>query len=84
MQESKCGANLNKNREKSTNYASCTSSWQYFIGLLRSYLLGVQDQIEKFNVYVLLKNDSKECQTNSECRNVKNVEQAAVIIGLDD
>ena len=44
---------LRKYLKCSLQYASCTSSWQYFLNLLRSYQLEVQDQI-KINVNILL------------------------------
>ena len=54
----KCGAKPNKNWAKSTKYASCTSSQQYFISPFRSYQLEVQDQININKCECILENTS--------------------------
>ena len=71
-----CEENRNKNQPtKSTKYASCTSSRQYFISPFRSYQLEVQDQIKINKCKFALENTSvrlkKECKTNLECKEIK-------------
>ena len=45
----RCQANHSNNWAKATKYASCTSSWWYFLSLPRSYWLEVQETRNIFN-----------------------------------
>ena len=69
-------ANRNKNWAKSTKYASCTSSQQYFISPFRSYLLEVHGHIkinkckrilEKMSVRLIWSVELVKCEAT--CRN---------------
>ena len=64
-------ANHGRNWAKSTKYASCTSSQLYFISLLSSYQLEVQDQIKNKCKRTPVKSDFYECKTSLECRKVR-------------
>ena len=80
-QKAKFNENCIKNWAKSIIYASCTSSRQYFLNLLRSYQLEVQDQIKKKSQFILVKIDSKEWKITTWSAEKYNVEQNLLRIG---
>ena len=80
-QKVKFKVNRSKNWVKSIKYVNCISSQLYFLSLLKSYQLEVQDP-KKINVYVFLKkSDSKERKTTTWSAEKLNVEQIIIKIG---